>query len=117
MGPLGGGNSGFDQAFSELEIVALLASLVLAVLAAVANRRPPWGPTLVLVLLPVQIVIGLIAVAVLPIVWQIGWPPDSGFERAGRFLFGWGPACGLNAIVCVLACVLPRLRRDGERRL
>jgi hypothetical protein len=104
MMSLGPGNSGFDLAFFVLEFVALLASLVLAASAKARARRGT--------LLPVQIAIGLVAVVGLPMVWNIGWPPSGAFEVPGRVLFG-GAACGLNAIVCVLACAFsPRLSRD-----
>lgn len=103
----GAGNNGFDLAFFALEIVALLASLVLA---WIGGRRGPGKPGLV----PIQIGIGLVASAIVPMVWNVGWPAANGLEGAGRVLLG-GAASGLNAVVCAVACAFsPRLSRGGK---
>jgi hypothetical protein len=103
----GKGNSGFDLAFLALELVALLASLVLA---GIGGRRGPGKPGLV----AFQIGVGLVASVVVPTVWNVGWPAVNRFEGAGRFLFG-GAASGLNAVVCAAACAFsPRLSRGAK---
>jgi len=83
----GAGNDGFDLAFIVLELVALLASVVLA---GVAARQASSRPGLV----PAQIAIGLVAGIVVPTLWNVGWPSSSGLEGAGRFVIG-GVASGV----------------------
>lgn len=108
MSDIGGGNSGFDARFFEIERTgAIVVSLFLLCLLAwryLRRRALPRWPSTALVVAAIVLGPGI------SIYWQTAYPSANGIEGAGRFVFGGAATLG-NAMLAGLGALAMLDRR------
>jgi hypothetical protein len=104
---IGGGGSAFDAVFLFIQVLGVICWIAGFAILWLSDAAARW-------LRPALILQAVTCVAA-PLVWNLGFPSQSGIEGAGRVLLGAPTSLGNGALGCTWALVACHKSRLGWR--